>query len=360
MRVLVLWADETSTNLGVRVLADGAAHLAREAWGADTEVAFQQFTGGVAGRSLGGRTIAADIGRSGGPVKSLLGDFDVVIDTGAGDSFTDIYGQRRISTMLYTQETCRRLGVPYVMSPQTIGPFRSAVTRRLAGRMLSHAAKVFTRDSVSTTYARTLGTAPDATATDVVFCLPQPVPATPRDVVLNPSGLLWNPNPHVDHELYREHVVDIGRRLLAEGRSVTVMAHVLDSPATDNDVPTVNELTRVLGSGAQSLVPSSLGEARASLASAGLVIGSRMHACLNALSVGTPAVSLAYSRKFAPLMGDLDYPYGVDLRNSDGLVDQVMRAASDDSLAARAVAARDLGAERLRVVVDLLREVHTR
>ena len=44
------------------------------------------------------------------------------------------------------------------------------------------------------------------------------------------------------------------------------------------------------------------------------MIGSRMHACLNALSVGTPAIPLAYSRKFAPLLGDLGWAHVVDLR----------------------------------------------
>ena len=54
------------------------------------------------------------------------------------------------------------------------------------------------------------------------------------------------------------------------------------------------------------------------LAGASLVVGSRMHACLNALSVGTPAVPLAYSRKFAPLMADLGWEHVIDLRAETG------------------------------------------
>ena len=36
-----------------------------------------------------------------------------------------------------------------------------------------------------------------------------------------------------------------------------------------------------------------------------------MHACLNALSTGVPAIAMAYSRKFAPLFDVIGWPYSV-------------------------------------------------
>ena len=59
-----------------------------------------------------------------------------------------------------------------------------------------------------------------------------------------------------------------------------------------------------------------------------------MHACLNALSVGTPAIPLAYSRKFEPLLSDLGWSHTVDLRTTADPVDEVMRLLESPDLEA--------------------------
>jgi polysaccharide pyruvyl transferase WcaK-like protein len=174
---------------------------------------------------------------------------------------------------------------------------------------------VLVRDSVSRDVCTQLGRSADALTTDVVFALPVPTASVSRDVLLNVSGLLWSGGVHVDAAAYREVVREVYARLTAEGRRVSLLAHVLDSPGADNDVPAVHELAQTCSPAPEVIVPSSLDEARAAVASATVVVGSRMHACLNALSVGTPAVALAYSRKFAPLLTDLGWKHTVDLRH---------------------------------------------
>jgi polysaccharide pyruvyl transferase WcaK-like protein len=49
-----------------------------------------------------------------------------------------------------------------------------------------------------------------------------------------------------------------------------------------------------------------------------------MHACLNALSTGTSAIPLAYSRKFSPLLEDLGWHHTIDLRRRDSYVDEIL------------------------------------
>ena len=56
----------------------------------------------------------------------------------------------------------------------------------------------------------------------------------------------------------------------------------------------------------------------------------RMDACLNSRSVGTPAIPLAYSRKFAPLLADLGWTRCVDLRNSADPVGDVLADMQDE------------------------------
>ena len=112
MRVLILWADEHSANLGVRALAQGTAVMARAAWGDDIEIDYQDLAANSDGFSVSMELIKKDIRQLNGPIRSWLRKYDRIIDTGAGDSFTDIYGALRIRRILYTQISARRLGIP--------------------------------------------------------------------------------------------------------------------------------------------------------------------------------------------------------------------------------------------------------
>jgi polysaccharide pyruvyl transferase WcaK-like protein len=83
------------------------------------------------------------------------------------------------------------------------------------------------------------------------------------------------------------------------------------------------------------------------LATGTVVIGSRMHACLNGISVGTPAVPLAYSRKFQPLLDGIGWENTVDLRTSADPVTDVLAALDEPELDKRAVAAKEQAHELL-------------
>ena len=331
MKVLILWADANSANLGVRVLAEGAAALARQVWGESTIVEHQDFGSLTIGTHLTPRVVANDLGRSNGAIKRGLREYDVILDTGAGDSFADIYGMKRFGVMAYVQSAARRVGVPVVLTPQTIGPFNSLRGRVVARESLRRATMVMSRDQSSTAFARKLGRAVNVTSTDMVFALPEPKPHAPLDVVVNVSGLLWQSSRHVDPAYYKRTIREILNGLLEDGRHISLLAHVLENPSIDNDLSAIEELEREFGTDVSSIVPEGLDDARASLAAAKVVVGSRMHACLNALSVGTPAIPLAYSRKFAPLMNDLDWKHTLDLQTGEDVSSRALEMVRNDS-----------------------------
>lgn len=331
MRILVLWSDDRSPNLGVRALAAGTAALGELVWG-QSEVTMQDFGPSSEGFSLGGRTILRDLGRPHGPLRSFLSSFDLVLDTGAGDSFSDIYGLKRLAVMTYVQRAAQALDIPVVQMPQTIGPFRTALSRHWARRTMSKMAAVIARDSASADYAASLGVPVTATSTDIVFALPiSPGARKVRDVLLNVSGLLWNPNPHVQHEKYRAHMRDLVTSLRLSGREVSLLAHVVENGTADDDVPALRDLALSVGEDVELIMPTDLQAVRQSVAEAQLVIGSRMHACLNALSVGTPAIPWAYSRKFAPLLNDLGWSHVVDLVTEPDPVASTLSMLGDGS-----------------------------
>ncbi len=335
MRVLILWADDRSSNLGVRALAQGTAALVERAH-PGSEVVHLHYGSGTSPTPVGDwRRLLRSRLDPREPLLDWLGGFDLAVDTRAGDSFSDIYGHKRLATLSMLAELVVEAGTPLVLGPQTIGPFTSRRGRAWGRWSMRRATTVMARDSVSAAYADGLGRAVDVVTTDVVFALPRPVVPVEHDVVLNVSGLLWSPNPHVDHEHYRQTVLKLCGGLHGAGRRVTLLAHVLDSPVADNDVPAVHELAGLLGEpSVDVVVPSSLEEVREVTASAQLVIGSRMHACLNALSTGTPAIPLAYSRKFEPLLRDLGWGHTVDLRHAQDPVGDTL-----------ALVGRDLGSD---------------
>lgn len=360
MKVLVLWADNRSANFGVRVLAEGMAALARRAWGESCTVDFQDFGKGDSDVSFGARTILRDVTRRHGPIRTKLLEYDVILDSGAGDSFTDIYGLKRLATMLYAQRTAFRLRLPVVMGPQTVGPFKSVITRLLAGRHLRRMDAVVTRDSKSAAFTVSLGRSDQELSTDVVFALPRDEVARSRDVVVNVSGLLWFGDDHVDSARYRSSVRELAEGLHAQGRTVTFLAHVVNKVSSIDDKAAITELMSDLSFDAEFVVPLALAEVRQVVGSARVVIGARMHACLNALSMGTPAIPWAYSRKFAPLLEDIGWSHVFDLREDEDIVAKTVHLIEDQQLAkmnddvAGVLRAAD---ERLGVAVRQLRRV---
>jgi colanic acid/amylovoran biosynthesis protein len=142
---------------------------------------------------------------------------------------------------------------------------------------------------------------------------------------------------------------------VADGRSVTLLAHVLESSNPDNDVPAMREFAATAAPDAELVIPVQLEDVRRTVASARVVIGSRMHACLNALSVGTPAVPLAYSRKFEPLLADLGWAHTVDLRTAADPAADVLRELAVPDLADEVRGVVERAHAGLRVTEDALR-----
>lgn len=354
MRVLVAWADDSSANLGVRALGEGSVDLLRRRW-PDAEFVYMNYRRRPPqipwGRT---RSLLRERVEGSKGMMDWLAGFDLVWDTRSGDSFADIYGLPRLTTMSLVHEFATQAGAAVALAPQTIGPFRTARGRALARRSLRRSSLVFARDPLSAASSTRLGRRPDAVTSDLVFGLDQPAAGAPRDVLLNVSGLLWQADDHVDASSYRTAIHAIINGLLAEGRGVTLLPHVLESDTPDNDVPVARALAETYGDRVDLLIPADLDEARSAIAGARLVIGARMHACLNALSTGTPAVAMAYSRKFAPLMESIGWERVVSIADSGDLAASVLRHARHDGLAADAAAAQLRGQHLLQPLVDRL------
>ncbi len=296
---------------------------------------------------------------------------DLVVDIGAGDSFADIYGSRRLKRMFVLKYLTHLAGTPLVVAPQTIGPFTKGWSKALARLSLRLSALVATRDAKSTAALRDLGYRGEAIeASDVALRLPYDPPAPrgggPLRVGINVSGLLMAGGYTGKNELgialdYPALMRDLIADFQGKGAEVHLVPHVIvaSGPMVKEDDARASALLAAEFPGTV-LAPAfaSPSEAKTYIAGMDFFLGARMHACIAAFSSGVPVVPMAYSRKFAGLFGTLGYDRTVDCTAETGTaIRQKVATAWDDraTLKAEAEAALARGRAKLGVYEAALR-----
>lgn len=325
IQIGLLWHSDSNGNLGVGALTVGNMALVREAAArAGCDAAFHIFKvaeparsyvhdGVVARHEITGRYMASPKG-----YWRDLKKLDLMLDIGAGDSFTDIYPDKRFAYMIATKILCRWRGVPLVLSPQTIGPFSRQPHTVLARRELEGAAAVFARDPLSMTATQQI--APQAKlfqAIDVAFVLPfdrQPKGPGVR-AGINVSGLLYNGGYAGTNQYgltidYREFNHRLIEALLAEGVTVELITHV-NTPAMprDDDGHVADLLKQRYPAVVRVPGFASPSAAKSHISGLDWLAAGRMHASIAAYSAGVPVLPVSYSRKFEGLYQSLDWPW---------------------------------------------------
>ncbi len=308
MKVLILWADQRSSNLGVRALAEGSGALVRRVW-PDATTSFQSYGPGDAPMRVGDpKSLVREWATNRQGLMRLAEELrSRLVDTRSGDSFADIYGLPSAhDNVAAARVRPAGRGAGRRSRPQTIGPFDSARARtRSARRTLRRATAVFARDP-SARGRRPVGPAGRRVASDLVFGIDQSRSCVSVSTCCSTSPVCCGrSDAHVDSTAYRATVAGIIDGLLGEwsdGDAPPARARL--GQRRQRRAGHSRARRRVRRRRRDRAPAGDLDDARSTDRGRRLVIGARMHACLNALSTGTPAIAMAYSRKFAPLMGD--------------------------------------------------------
>ncbi len=297
----------------------------------------------------------------------MFGRCDIVFDIGAGDSFSDLYSWGRFGMMLSSKVAAARTRAKLVLSPQTIGPFLSMRSRLAAKAVLQLAHHIFARDEKSLKVLEELGMSRKSSlTTDVAFALPYDAPADKdqRDlnhgrikVGLNVSALMYRqdiPNGSrvkltVDYPALIDRLIE---RFSNDPRyEIHFVPHVLAQHMAFEDDYAVSETLKKRFPDA-ILPPRFAGpsDAKSYIAGLDLLLGSRMHATIAALSSNTAVVPLGYSRKFTGLFESLDYGWNADMTSetNEAVMAKVEAALADVSkVRADAIASNVRARERL-------------
>ncbi len=297
-------------------------------------------------------------------VYRIFRDADMVVDIGGGDSFSDIYGAKRLTRLLLLKYLALIARRPLVLAPQTMGPFARSIWAKLARPAIRRSSILATRDRLSTEYLQRLGVDRDIIeASDVALKLPyEPAenrPGGPVRIGLNVSGLLMNGGYTGGNQfgLSMDYPA-LMRELIArfqnhdDGCEVHLVPHVIsfERGAVEDDYQASIDLAAEFDGVVVAPAFSSPSEAKSYISGMDFFMGARMHACIAAFSSGVPVVPMAYSRKFAGLFGSLGYERTVDCTRdtADAITEQVFDAYEHRAqLREDMLNARDLGLSKL-------------
>lgn len=261
------------------------------------------------------------------PALKTFDKADLVGDIRGGDSFSDIYGVHGFVMGSLPSVIAILMGKKLILFPQTYGPYRTKTARLLARWILSHAKLILSRDKEGLDIVRTMLETTNRNkhaefCPDVAFAL-DPVPVERPDirpplershgtpvVGLNINGLLYNGGFTRNNMFglamdYKAFVHQLAEEILGKTNAQLLLIPHTFAPAghVESD-PDVSQ--RVLDSlasrfpGRAHLVSREYdqSEIKNIIGMCDFFIGSRMHACIAALSQGLPTVAVAYSRKF--------------------------------------------------------------
>lgn len=260
------------------------------------------------------------------PLLRVFAKYDLMLDIGEGDSFTDIYGNKRFYVQFSTKLLGILSGTRLVFAPQTIGPFNGTRVRFLAAWIMKRAHAVYVRDQKSGQFARELGIQP-IEVSDVAFSLPfNAMPRRIGAVGINVSGLMWNGGYTSNNEFalkvdYKDFILNVVRGLRERGKEVHLVGHVIsDDIPVEDDYRACQAVKQQFEQDAQVIVAPRFVSpiaAKSYISQLEFFTGARMHATIGAISSGVPTVPVAYSRKFSGVFGSLGYPYTLDAYDLD-------------------------------------------
>jgi colanic acid/amylovoran biosynthesis protein len=253
----------------------------------------------------------------------LIKESDFVLDISEGDSFSDIYGWERFLLHSFIKLLTINIGKKLVFLPQTIGPFKRKWVKVCAGWLMRNAHYVFVRDMLSYDIAKKDGNVKEERLSfipDMAFYM-QPNGEGVKEKIekkeqnekiigLNISGLLYNGGYTQNNMFnlksdYKEMILRLMNKLLEDkNNKIMLVPHVLTKENdVEDDLTAIKNIYKQIDKKYQDRIIAVESIYREDqykylISKCDFFMGSRMHACIAAISTLVPTVPLAYSRKF--------------------------------------------------------------
>ncbi len=263
---------------------------------------------------------------------------DVVFDFTEGDSFSDIYGTKRMCKVSLMKMMAIWAHSKLVLAPQTYGPYNKAFSRKLAKYIFKHSYRVYSRDQKSADLVKMLTGSDISSYTDIAFGLAPSsnlvfVETGNKNAGINISALLWNGGYTSKNQFglkvdYKKYCCKCIEALRERGYKVHLIPHVYgeEMPDIENDYLACREIQKKYPDCIVADMYINPEEIKSYIAHMQIFIGARMHSTVAAFSTGVVTIPFSYSKKFDGLYGSVGYSYIIDGRkeNTDSAVNKTV------------------------------------
>jgi colanic acid/amylovoran biosynthesis protein len=235
-------------------------------------------------------------------------DVDAVLDA-SGFAYGSAWGNRPMQVTARDIRRLARRGKPFIFLPQAFGTFAADAVTQDFGAALRQAALIFAREEESRSHlaalAEDLGGRIEVFPDFTMGLAGDPEAARCHGVDRGTALLV--PNQHMMSEMnldpawrsaYLPLLERMGRELARRGWRLRVLNH-----EGRMDIEACGRLAESLHAGPVIAEADALA-LKGTIGAAGLVVCSRYHGCVSALSQGVPCIGTAWSHKYQALFDD--------------------------------------------------------
>ncbi|WP_115016680.1 polysaccharide pyruvyl transferase family protein [Synechococcus sp. UW140] len=241
----------------------------------------------------------------------LASEVDVIIDS-AGFAYSSQWGIKETLELYKSVNEAKKNKSCYVLLPQAFGPFHDKRHRNIMRQILEKVDLVFARDSVS--YANLIDL--QAKKANIVQMpdftnllkgkLPMDIDPISLDVCIIPNKRMCD-KTNEDKDIYIKLISKIVKYLLACGRSPFFLIH--------EGEPDLLLAKKIISTSRLVNLPiiqlDDPLSIKGIIANSNLVISSRFHGIVSALSSNVPTLATGWSHKYVCLFDDYSYPQGL-------------------------------------------------
>ncbi|MBO8478447.1 MAG: polysaccharide pyruvyl transferase family protein [Bacteroidetes bacterium] len=242
-------------------------------------------------------------------LKRILSNLELVAAINGGDGFSDIYSTKTFLSRLPDISYAMKIGIPVVLLPQTIGPFKYEQNYKIAVAILKYATHIYVRDDKFSADLDTLGLRYTLTKDLSYYMKPKQWDIIVKKVAvgLNISGLAYSNKFRTlsgEFDNYPLLVFEIIKYFQQKNIWLYLIPHSYNysQPEESNDdliasrdvYEKLNNKSNVLLIDRDLTSP----EVKYLISKMSFFIGTRMHANFAAIYSGVPVFGLSYSYKF--------------------------------------------------------------
>lgn len=261
-------------------------------------------------------------------------DIALVLDA-SGFSYGDQWGGRAVKVLAAEISRLAKRQKGYMLLPQALGPFGREADRNALAKGLPHALLVCPRDSVSYQHVSAIYQGPQvqqfADFTNLLPALPPPaadVPEVAYALIIPNSAMQSSRNKNV---LWQQNYLSFLQKAL-EACKAQGLRPVLLNHEGKVDMAICQQLLQTYPD-VQLVAPEHPQIVKGWIAQARLVISSRFHGCVSALSSGVPCVATSWSHKYEMLFAEYQQSHAVvgpdvDLTQLQALMAQLLEPAN--------------------------------